>query len=42
VIFDPTIRRAGSTELNGWYLYDDEGVQRAARRWLKEASSRRS
>jgi len=30
VIFDPTIRRAGSTELNGWYLYDDEGV--AARR----------
>jgi len=30
VIFDPTIRRSGSTELNGWYLYDDEGV--AARR----------
>lgn len=30
VIFDPTLRFAGATELNGWYVYDDEGV--AARR----------
>jgi TldD protein len=30
VVFDPTIHQAGSSELNGWYLYDDEGV--AARR----------
>ena len=30
VIFDPTVRYAGTTELNGWYVYDDEGV--AARR----------
>jgi TldD protein len=30
VVFDPTLHHAGSSELNGWYLYDDEGV--AARR----------
>jgi predicted Zn-dependent protease len=26
VTFDPTRRKAGTTDLNGWYLYDDEGV----------------
>jgi len=26
VIFDPTCRRIGSVDLNGWYEYDDEGV----------------
>ncbi len=30
VVFDPTLHHAESSELNGWYLYDDEGV--AARR----------
>ncbi len=27
VIFDPTLRKAGGLELNGWYDYDDEGVK---------------
>ena len=27
VLFDPTKKRVGSTDLNGWYLYDDEGVK---------------
>ena len=27
VYFDPTLRRIGSTELAGYYLYDDEGVK---------------
>lgn len=27
VIFDPTRRKAGTVDLNGWYLYDDEGIQ---------------
>jgi len=27
VIFDPTRRRQGDTDLNGYYLYDDEGVK---------------
>src|SRR6266480_1111109 len=27
VYFDPTLRRLGSTELAGYYLYDDEGVK---------------
>ncbi len=26
VTFDPTRRRSGETDLNGWYLYDDEGI----------------
>ncbi len=26
VIFDPTQRKSGKTDLNGWYLFDDEGV----------------
>ncbi len=30
VVFDPTLREFGKTVLNGWYLYDDDGV--AARR----------
>lgn len=25
--FDPTLRKAGETPLNGWYDYDDEGVK---------------
>jgi predicted Zn-dependent protease len=27
VVFDPTLRRHGDLELNGWYAYDDEGVK---------------
>lgn len=27
VVFDPTLRRLGNTELAGYYLYDDEGVK---------------
>jgi len=27
VVFDPTRRRIGSVDLNGYYLYDDEGVR---------------
>jgi TldD protein len=27
VVFDPTLKTRGSTELSGHYLYDDEGVQ---------------
>ena len=27
VVFDPTRRKAGSVDLNGWYEYDDEGVK---------------
>lgn len=27
VTFDPTQRMLGSQDLNGWYLYDDEGIQ---------------
>jgi TldD protein len=27
VIFDPTRRRVGGIDLNGWYDYDDEGVK---------------
>ena len=30
VTFDPTRRKAASTDLNGWYLYDDEGVKATA------------
>ncbi len=26
VVFDPTMRKLGSVDLNGWYQYDDEGV----------------
>lgn len=26
VVSDPTLRRAAGTDLNGWYVYDDEGV----------------
>lgn len=26
VVFDPTRRTGGSADLNGWYLYDDEGI----------------
>jgi TldD protein len=26
VTFDPTLKRVGKTDLNGWYEYDDEGV----------------
>jgi TldD protein len=27
VVFDPTRRKVGSIDLNGWYEYDDEGVK---------------
>ena len=27
VVFDPTLRRIGGVDLNGWYDYDDEGVK---------------
>jgi hypothetical protein len=27
VVFDPTRRKAGKVDLNGWYEYDDEGVK---------------
>ena len=27
VVFDPTRRKAAGIDLNGWYLYDDEGVK---------------
>src|SRR5205823_9990058 len=27
VIFDPTRRKIGDVDLNGWYDYDDEGVK---------------
>ena len=27
VVFDPTRRKVGSVDLNGWYAYDDEGVK---------------
>jgi TldD protein len=27
VLFDPTRKTVGSTDLNGWYVYDDEGVK---------------
>ena len=27
VVFDPTLRKAGGIDLNGWYDYDDEGVK---------------
>ena len=27
VVFDPTRRRIGNVDLNGWYDYDDEGVK---------------
>ncbi|MBM3738409.1 MAG: peptidase U62 [Acidobacteria bacterium] len=27
VTFDPTLKRVGDEDLNGWYLYDDEGVK---------------
>ncbi len=27
VLFDPTKKKLGGTDLNGWYLYDDEGVK---------------
>jgi TldD protein len=29
VIFDPTRRKVGGVDLNGWYDYDDEGVKAA-------------
>ena len=29
VVFDPTRRRFGEVDLNGWYDYDDEGVKAA-------------
>jgi predicted Zn-dependent protease len=27
VVFDPTLRKVGGIDLNGWYEYDDEGVK---------------
>ena len=27
VVFDPTLRKIGGVDLNGWYDYDDEGVK---------------
>jgi len=27
VVFDPTARKAAGVDLNGWYLYDDEGIK---------------
>ena len=27
VVFDPTKRKIGGIDLNGWYDYDDEGVK---------------
>ncbi|MFC2130549.1 TldD/PmbA family protein [Bacteroidota bacterium] len=27
VIFDPTIKKVGNTELSGYYLFDDEGIK---------------
>jgi TldD protein len=27
VIFDPTLRKVGGIDLNGWYEYDDEGIK---------------
>ena len=27
VVFDPTLRKSGGVDLNGWYDYDDEGVK---------------
>ena len=27
VVFDPTLRKMGGVDLNGWYDYDDEGVK---------------
>lgn len=27
VVFDPTLHQAAGADLNGWYLYDDEGVK---------------
>ncbi|MBS1854867.1 MAG: peptidase U62 [Acidobacteria bacterium] len=27
VVFDPTRRKVGGIDLNGWYVYDDEGVK---------------
>jgi len=27
VLFDPTRKTVGNTDLNGWYVYDDEGVK---------------
>jgi predicted Zn-dependent protease len=27
VVFDPTLRKMGAVDLNGWYGYDDEGVK---------------
>ena len=27
VVFDPTRRKVGNIDLNGWYDYDDEGVK---------------
>jgi predicted Zn-dependent protease len=27
VTFDPTLRRLANDDLNGWYMYDDEGVK---------------
>jgi predicted Zn-dependent protease len=27
VTFDPTLKNAASEDLNGWYLYDDEGIK---------------
>jgi len=27
VVFDPTLKKLGALDLNGWYAYDDEGVK---------------
>jgi predicted Zn-dependent protease len=27
VVFDPTLQKAAGADLNGWYLYDDEGIR---------------
>ena len=27
VVFDPTLKKLGELDLNGWYAYDDEGVK---------------
>ena len=33
VVFDPTRRKVGGVDLNGWYDYDDEGVKAQPRDW---------
>ena len=33
VVFDPTKRKIGGIDLNGWYRYDDEGVSARPVQW---------